>query len=164
MADAVTVGMAELRAVMAPEKLAVHGLGSCVAVALYDPEAKVAGLAHAMLPSAAGSAASSGEKPGKFCDQAVPALLAHMEALGAQRERIYARIVGGATMFSFPGARSAPPALGERNLQAARQALAAAGITIKAEEAGGSLGRSLELEPTDGSLTVWSAFQYVRWL
>jgi chemotaxis protein CheD len=165
VAEPITVGMAELKVAVPPEKLAVHGLGSCVALALYDPEAKVAGLAHAMLPSAAGNAAASGEKPGKFCDQAVPALLQQMEAQGAQRGRIYARLVGGATMFSFPGAaKGAPAALGERNLQAAREALQAAGIALKAEDAGGSQGRSLELEPADGSLTVWSAFQYVRWL
>jgi chemotaxis protein CheD len=166
MAEALTVGMAELKVAAPPTKLAIHGLGSCVALALYDPEAKVAGIAHAMLPTATGSAASSGEQPGKFCDQAVPALILQMEAAGAQRSRIFARLVGGATMFSFPGGRGTTPApaLGERNLQAARVALQAAGINVTAEEAGGSLGRSLELEPQDGSLAVWSAFQYVRWL
>lgn len=165
MSDALTVGMAELKVSAGPEKLSVHGLGSCVVLALYDPEAKVAGLAHAMLPTAHGAAASNGEKPGKFCDQAVPALLAQMEAAGAQRARVYARLVGGSTMFSFPSAnKQGPAALGERNLVAAREALQAAGISIKAEDSGGSQGRSLELTPEDGSLTVWTAFQYVRWL
>jgi chemotaxis protein CheD len=162
MPEAVTVGMAELKVVAPPEKLAIHGLGSCVALALYDPEAKVAGLAHAMLPNGPSSAAAA--QAGKFCDLAVPALLQQMEALGADRSRIFARIVGGATMFSFAGERGGPPALGERNLIAAREALTAAGIDIRAEEAGGSQGRSLELEPAEGTLAVWSAFQYVRWL
>ena len=157
--------MAELKVVTPPEKLAIHGLGSCVALALYDPEAKIAGLAHAMLPSGIGAGTTGNSvQAGKFCDLAVPALILQMEALGAQRSRIFARIVGGATMFSFPGERNGPPALGERNLQAARQALNAAGIGIRAEDVGGSQGRSLELEPADGSLAVWSAFQYVRWL
>src|SRR5262245_65587137 len=31
--------------------LVTIGLGSCVAIALYDPEAHVAGLAHVLLPS-----------------------------------------------------------------------------------------------------------------
>ena len=165
MSEALTVGMAELKVSAGPEKLSVHGLGSCVVLALYDPEAKVAGLAHAMLPYAAGSSAGSDEKPGKFCDQAVPALIGAMQALGAQRQHIFARLVGGATMFSFgSAAKGAQPALGERNLQAAREALQAAGISVKAEDSGGSQGRSLELTPEDGSLTVWTAFQYVRWL
>jgi chemotaxis protein CheD len=164
MPEATTVGMAELKVAAPPEKLAIHGLGSCVAMALYDPEAKVAGMAHAMLPNGPAGSLPSGPQAGKFCDLAVPALLQQMEALGAKRSRIFARIVGGATMFSFAGERGGPPALGERNLQAAREALAAAGIDLRAEEAGGSQGRSLELEPADGSLAVWSAFQYVRWL
>src|SRR6185295_4013706 len=106
MPEAMTVGMAELKVVAAPDKLAIHGLGSCVAMALYDPEAKVAGLAHAMLPSGpAGATAVNAAQPGKFCDLAVPELLRQMEALGAQRARIFARIVGGATMFSFAGER-----------------------------------------------------------
>lgn len=164
MSEALTVGMAELKVSAGPEKLSVHGLGSCVVLALYDPEAKVAGLAHAMLPTAKGSAGDD-EKPGKFCDRAVPALLSQMEAAGAKRARVFARLVGGSTMFSFPSSnKQGPAALGERNLAAAREALQSAGIAIKAEDSGGSQGRSLELTPEDGSLTVWTAFQYVRWL
>ncbi len=102
--------------------------------------------------------------PGKFGDLAVPALLEMMEAQGAKRSRIVARLVGGANMFSFPGSREAQPPLGERNLTAVREAQREAGISGAAEDSGGTKGRSLELAPADGSLAVWTAFQEVRWL
>jgi chemotaxis protein CheD len=38
-------------AVAAEGTIATIGLGSCVAIALYDPAAHVGGLAHVLLPS-----------------------------------------------------------------------------------------------------------------
>ena len=40
----------ELRVSGAPDRLAIHGLGSCVAVFVYDPAARIGGLAHILLP------------------------------------------------------------------------------------------------------------------
>ena len=163
MAETFRVGMAELRTVRAPDKLAVYGIGSCVVLALWDPEAKVGGLAHSMLPTAA--AQPGGEtQPAKYCDTAVGALLDAMRAEGAVKERCVARLVGGANMFSFTAREQGPMTLGERNIFAARETLRAWDLTLRAEEIGGDKGRSVELDPAEGSLMVWSAFQYVRWL
>lgn len=163
VAETFRVGMAELKAVRQPDKLAVYGVGSCVVLALWDPEAKVAGLAHSMLPTAA--AQPGGEaQPAKYCDTAVGALLAAMEAEGADRKRCVARLVGGANMFSFTNREQGPMTLGERNIFAAKETLRAWGLPLRAEEVGGDKGRSVEMDPAEGSLMVWSAFQYVRWL
>nr|MBO2470888.1 chemotaxis protein CheD [Bacillota bacterium] len=51
VARVIKVGMADLQVAKAPDRLVTVGLGSCVAVCIYDPTAKVAGLAHVMLPS-----------------------------------------------------------------------------------------------------------------
>ncbi|HXC65522.1 MAG TPA: chemotaxis protein CheD, partial [bacterium] len=102
MAEVWRVGMAELLIARPPDRLAVYGLGSCVVLALWDAEAKLAGVAHSMLPTAA--AQPGGEsQPAKFCDTAVGALLQAMEAAGARRDRLVARLVGGSNMFSFSG-------------------------------------------------------------
>jgi chemotaxis protein CheD len=155
--------MAAFMVARPPDKLAVYGIGSCVVLALWDPEAQIAGLAHAMLPTAA--AQPGGEaQPAKFCDTAVGALVEAMEAAGAQRGRCTARLVGGANMFSFAGKEQGPWTLGERNLFTARETLKSYGIPLHGEDAGGDKGRSLELDAGDGRLMVWSAFQYVRWL
>jgi chemotaxis protein CheD len=155
--------MAELKAARAPDKLAVYGIGSCVVLALWDPEAKVGGLAHSMLPTAAAQPGGE-EQPAKFCDTAVGALLEAMAEQGGRKERCLARLVGGANMFTFPGRDRGPATLGERNLLASRETLRSWQLPLTAEECGGDRGRSLELDPADGSVMVWSAFQFVRWL
>ena len=155
--------MAELRVAKAPDKLAVYGIGSCVVLALWDPDSGLAGIAHSMLPTAAAQPGGE-EQPAKYCDTAVGALLRAMADLGGRRERCVARLVGGANMFTFPGRERGPATLGERNLLSARETLRSWGLALTGEECGGDRGRSMEADPSDGSVTVWSAFQAVRWL
>ena len=47
----VNVGIADLNVVKYPDVLATYALGSCVGICLYDHKAKIAGMAHIMLPS-----------------------------------------------------------------------------------------------------------------
>lgn len=132
------------------------GLGSCVAIALYDPEARVGGLAHAMLPKPLRSRQPA--PPGRFATTAVPELVERMLEHGAESTRIRARLAGGASMFAalLPeyGLR-----LGLRNIEAARSALAEAGIPLDGEEVGGEHGRSVFLDTGSGSLLVTSVLQ-----
>jgi chemotaxis protein CheD len=158
------VGMAESKVVQAPHRLACFGIGSCVCVAMYDPEAKLAGLAHSMLPMAPQTVTPDGEERAKYADTAVIHLMEVMEKLGGKRSRFYARLIGGATMFSFGAKADGSESLGERNLRSARESLKAQGVTLKAEEGGGSVGRSLEFDPEDGSLLVRTARAELRWL
>ncbi len=46
----IKVGMAEYKIAKVPEILTTLGLGSCIGICLYDKQAKIAGLAHIMLP------------------------------------------------------------------------------------------------------------------
>lgn len=157
---------------MTPERVAVHigdvkvatrgatlltiGLGSCVAIALYDPQMKIGGLAHAMLPHP-----SNGRKdapPGRFAATAVPQLLDMMKQAGASPRRIRARLAGGASMFrdvlEGEGLK-----LGRRNVEAAREALTQLKIPIDGEDVFGTYGRSVYLHTDDGKLLVTSVRQ-----
>ena len=129
------------------------GLGSCVAIMLYDPVAKVGGLAHVLLPSESMSRDKS--NPAKFPSTAVPLLINAMRPLGAARERLHAKIVGGASMFG-----SLLPAgginIGERNVAAVREALAVEKLRIVAEDTGSDYGRSVFLHLSDGRVEVRS--------
>jgi chemotaxis protein CheD len=145
------VRVADLRIGVADDVLVTVGLGSCVAIILYDAEAKVGGLAHTLLPSPALSRRDS--NPAKFPQTAVPRLLELMQADGASPSRITARLAGGASMF----AALAPPGtvqMGERNLVAARQALNAHGVPVVGEAVGGDFGRTVRLRVGDGLVEV----------
>jgi chemotaxis protein CheD len=126
------------------------GLGSCIALALLDRRAAVAGLAHVVLPAAEGRE----ETPGKFADTAVPALLESVVALGARRARLEAVLVGGASMFSFGGAGLD---IGQRNDAAVREELGRLRIPVAAAETGGSRGRTVRVDVQTGVVTAKAA-------
>jgi chemotaxis protein CheD len=129
------------------------GLGSCVAIILHDPVAKVGGLAHVLLPTESMSRDRS--NPAKFPATVLPILVDEMQSLGANGNRMRAKIVGGASMFG-----NLIPAgginIGERNIIAVREVLAVAKIPIVAEDTGSDYGRSVYLNVVDGAVEVRS--------
>ena len=128
------------------------GLGSCVAIALYDAATRIGGLAHVLLPSE--SMTRDRSNRAKFPAAAVPLLLSEMRGLGS-RGPVSARLVGGASMFAalLP---SGGVNIGERNIAASRAALAAAGVAVLGEDVGGDYGRSVYLHLADGRIEVHS--------
>lgn len=149
--DRVKVGVAELDVATGNTVLSTSGLGSCIGVAVADPTADVAGLAHVMLPEPTGD---DRDKPAKSVEVGIEALLSAVEANGGGPDGIEAKLAGGSQMFDFSGVGQA---VGERNVERAREVLAARDVEIVAEDVGGSHGRSLELRPDTWTLTVSSA-------
>lgn len=133
------------------ETLASLGLGSCVAIVLHDAAAGVGGMAHVLLPEP--FANSPVEKPAKFAKSAVPHLVQQLCAAGARVERLEARLAGGASMFPALMTGQARN-MGERNVEATREALARLGIPVRAEDVGGDFGRSVRFDPASGAVTV----------
>jgi chemotaxis protein CheD len=129
------------------------GLGSCVAIMLYDAKARVGGLAHVLLPSQMMSRDRS--NPAKFPSTAVPLVMEEMRCLGAKIDRMHAKIVGGASMFGNLLA-SGGINIGERNVTAVRQALADVNVPIVGEDTGSDYGRSVFLYLDDGRVEVKS--------
>lgn len=125
------------------------GLGSCVAVILYDQECRVGGLAHVMLPEQT----REHPLPGRYAPIAVPYLVDRMVEAGAKRESMFARIVGGAAMFKdvlpAEGAR-----LGDRNVTAVKAALEKEKLPLRAEDVGGGFGRSVFFDAYEGSVLI----------
>ena len=128
------------------------GLGSCVAIALYDAATRIGALAHILLPSEGLSRDSSNRA--KFPSTAIPMLLEEMKKAGASGMP-RAKIAGGASMFG-----ALIPAgginMGERNVLATRTALQHAGIPVAAADVGGDHGRSVYFHLDDGRLLVRS--------
>ena len=147
------VKIAEWAVALAPATIMTIGLGSCVAIVLHDATARIGGMAHILLPSPA-TARDSG-RPGKYPSSAVPHLLTEMRALGA-RGAITARLVGGATLFGPMLRGKGVDSMGERNVAASRDALAAAGVPVVGELVGGDVGRSVYLDVASGRVNVRS--------
>jgi chemotaxis protein CheD len=160
-APEIVVRVADMAVASGEEVLVTVGLGSCVAIMLYDSDAKIGGLAHILLPSKA--LARQADNVAKFPQTAVPALLERMVAAGANPRRVTARLAGGASMFS----QLAPPGtiqMGERNLVSTRQALNAQNIPLTGESVGGDFGRTVRLHCRDGRIEVSSVAHGIRHL
>jgi chemotaxis protein CheD len=151
-ATEIVVRMGEIAVSRAPDDVLVSvGLGSCIGLALVCRRLRACGLAHVMLPESAGR--NGLDRPGKYADQAVPALLAGLGRLGARPTALDAVVVGGAQMFT--GATGME--IGARNEAAVRAALARAGVTVTAAATAGALGRTIRVHVADGTVTVREA-------
>ncbi len=139
-------------------RLVAVGLGSCVALTLYDRVKGIGGMAHILLPDP--SAARDASNPGRFASTAVPLLREALMAAGA-RGPFEAKLVGGAALFgSMLG--SGGQQMGERNVEAARKALVTLCIPIAASETGGVSGRTVSFDVSDGQLEVRSVRGGIR--
>ena len=150
MIRSVSLRAGEVKVARAPGRLVIHGLGSCVAVFLYDPKARVGGLAHILLPSPPKGA---GEWGGRYATSAVSVMIEESLRLGARLTALRAKVTGGSRMFTFesePGRQ----AIGDRNVEAALGALEGAGVAVVASDIGGGCGRTIEADLGDGSLTI----------
>ncbi len=153
MSAIVKVGMADLNVCTAPNVLTTLGLGSCVGIVLYDSHTKTAGMVHIMLPDS--TKIRNNENAAKFADTGIDALIVKLTAIGANRNRLIAKIAGGAQMFAF-NSNSDMLRIGERNTEASKLKLQALGISIIAEDTGLDYGRTIEFYPETGQLYIKS--------
>jgi len=150
-AQVLTVGLGEIHVSREPGAvLMALGLGSCIGVALWDPQERIGGMAHVVLPAPLDE---QGAKSAKFATVAVPTLLDQVVRLGAVRRRLICKIVGGAEVLAMSAARH-NFRIGERNFEAVHAALKQEGIKVRAEDCGGKTGRSFQLAVIDGRMTV----------
>ena len=151
-ATEVVVRMGELAVSRAHADVLVSvGLGSCIGLARVCRRGRGCGLAHVMLPESAGRDAR--DRPGKYADLAVPALIGALDRLGAHVATLDAVLVGGAQMFTGTTGME----IGARNETAVRAVLARARVPVTAAETAGGLGRTHRVHVADGTVTVREA-------
>jgi chemotaxis protein CheD len=156
----IKVGMADLNVTHLTGVLKTTGLGSCVGLTLFDAKAKVAGMAHVMLPDS--DIAREGKlNLAKFADTAIPEMIEQMKRLGAVVSRFEAKMAGGAQMFAF-ARDSDTMRIGPRNVESCKQMLAKYSILLKGEDTGGNYGRTIEFDCATGVLLIRSVQQGVK--
>ncbi len=157
----VRVGIADSAIVASPDKLITMGLGSCIGIALYDREKKVAGLVHIMLPDS--KQFKDIVNPLKYADLGVEILFKEMLAFGCSKGNIVAKIAGGASMFKFSDKKIISD-IGKRNGEATINAIKKLEIPIMGEDIGGNKGRTMIIESEDGLVTVRSIGSSIKTL
>jgi chemotaxis protein CheD len=128
--------------------LIVYGLGSCVALAAWDPRTRVGGMAHFMLPSGS----TNGSSPVKFIDTGLETFLQALETRGAVPSRSLLKAAGAAAMLTIGGG----VAIGKRNEETILATLTEHGLRLSASALGGSAGRTVQLDVGDGRFLIRS--------
>lgn len=148
MAD-IEVKMGRIAVTSGQDNLVASGIGSCLIITLYDPKLKVGALAHAMLSSGISDPAPDT----KYIDVSIDEMLKRMESLGAKKENLEAKLIGGANMFS-----AFKSEIGRQNVLCAKEKLKEKGIRLVGEVVGGSQGRSVDFSVAFGIVTVKTKF------
>lgn len=136
---------------MAPGKIITYALGSCVGICLYDPHIRLGALLHIMLPDAPNAV----DNVFKYADTGIPETLKKMESLGGNKNRITAKIAGGAQMFHIPGENHLGQ-IGKRNSDSVRMTLLKQRIRVIGADVGGTVARTLEFDTSTGSAKIKS--------
>ena len=124
-------------------------LGSCVAACLHDPYAAVAGMNHFMLPDEASSGADHPDAM-RYGTHSMDTLVRELVKAGARRERLQAKVFGGAAVL--PGMPFIN--VGDRNAQFVLRYLQEQKIDLYAQDLGGSHARRVGFMADSGKVVV----------
>lgn len=155
MSEIFKVGIADLKTCVSPDGVTTLGLGSCVGIAIRDPQTKIGGLVHIMLPDS--TAMRNGQmNVAKFADTGIVELVRQLEKRGALRMRMVAKIAGGATMFPIQGQSGNINVgqVGDRNVEATKAKLKELKIPIIAQDTGANYGRTVIFYPETGAYHI----------
>ena len=143
--DKLIIGIADMKMAKGAGMLVTYALGSCIGICLHDPALKMGALVHIMLPV---NMEAGRKNPMKYADTGIRDTLKEMEAKGASRSRITAKIAGGAMMFK-EGTGSLGN-IGQRNIESVKLNLKKEGIRLLKEDVGGSVARTLLFDVNSG--------------
>lgn len=147
----VVVGISDLKVSNRPEDVLVtYALGSCIAVAVFDPVAKVGGLLHYMLPDSTLDPEKARQNPAMFADTGIPMLFKSCYTLGAEKRRMIVRAAGGASILDDTNFFR----IGQKNIMAMRKIFWKNNVMIESEDTGGNFNRTVRLVLTNGKTYV----------
>jgi len=114
--------------------ISIYGLGSCIALILFDKKNRICGMSHVLLPKSQKN--KDIKFPHKYGDLSVKYLIIELIEGGAQQELINAIIIGGSKIFDLPN-----NFIGEENIHSITDELDKYGIKIIKKSIGGMQGR-----------------------
>jgi chemotaxis protein CheD len=125
-------------------------LGSCVSTCLWDPQRRIGGMNHFMLPGDNGTAASPVPRSARFGVYAMELLINEMLKIGAERRRLVAKVFGGGRVLQGFGSLD----VGARNCEFVLEFLEVEGIPVLARDLMDSYPRKLHFSPDSGKVLL----------
>ncbi len=123
-------------------------LGSCVAVCMRDPEARVGGMNHFLLPEERPASEADVGLATRYGSYAMESLINDLLKGGARRERLEIKVFGGGHILSCHAD------VGARNIRFIRDFLQVENLRAVAEDLGDSFPRKVAYFPRTGVARV----------
>ena len=136
----VHVGQGEHAIGRDPDTVIGAVLGSCVAACIWDPDRRIGGMNHIVLPDQTGVRAAIDGHGAFAMERLINALLRE----GASRSRLRAKVFGGAAMMA------GLPDIGRRNAEFITAYLKNEGIPLDGSSLGGNQARMIRFWPHSG--------------
>jgi chemotaxis protein CheD len=143
--------MADVKVGSGDDVIITSGLGSCIGVTLYDKQKRVGGMAHVMLPKFPANKKEG--NPAKYADTALELLLDELSQKRVSKQRLEAKMAGGAQMFDFSSSEP-KMRIGARNIEAVKRELKKYNIPLLGEEVGKDYGRTMEFKVDTGEAII----------
>ncbi len=154
MSNVVAVGLGEF-AVSDNRRdvIKTYGLGSCIAVIVYNRRRRYAGLLHVVYPDSAGNETRANNQPAYYVNTGVPLFLKKMGLPGNGNKRdVLVRLAGGANVMDTQGRFN----IGKRNTLAVKRELWKVGLGVYSEDIGGTISRTTWIDVSTGEMTISS--------
>ena len=143
----IKVEMADMKISARPGGVLDTGsLGAGMALSIYDPQLRIGGILHFMLPDSGLKRNRAQDNPFVFADTGIPQLFHGAYKLGAAKERLVCRMVGGAALVRGGFG------IGAENAEAARRILERNHVRLAGELTGGVASISISLDLGTGRI------------
>jgi len=146
------IGLGEMSITKDPTiVLTCNGLGSCIALCIYDPVQKLGGMAHMLLPTCRNTNDLC-SSPSKYINTGAPLLINRMLKQGSLKQNLIVKIAGGARMLAIPG--NSQLDIGQKNIVEIKATMDRESIPICASDVGGGFGRTVQFFVDSGRVFV----------
>lgn len=146
----VVVGIGDFKVTNNPDViLKTIALGSCVGIVLFCKKTNVIGMAHIALPSSSINPEKAAMQPAYFADTGIPALLKGIRKMGGSNDLI-AKLAGGASILDEKNFFN----IGNRNINSIKQILRSLNISVKGEDIGGHISRTVSVNVENRKLII----------
>jgi chemotaxis protein CheD len=144
--------VADMKVGQKGDELVTHALGSCLGLMVFDPQAQVGGLLHAMLPLSKINPEKAAANPYMFVDTGVPVLFKEIYRLGGEKQRLVVKAAG----CGQPLGKNEIFKIGERNFTVLKKLLWKNNVLLEASDVGGPSGRTVHFDVSTGEVQISS--------
>ena len=141
------IGIGEMAVSSDPTLILVApNLGSCLALGVYNPQSKLAGMIHCLLPLSKSDPVKAAKNPTLYVDTGIPLLLEQMLERGGDKRNLHLFAAGCASINDAQNYFE----IGKKNHTVLKKILWKNNLLLHAEHIGSGISRTLSLEVSTG--------------